>query len=194
MKIAAVLLAIAPAFALAGNYATCLLKNLPGLQNEVAARAAINLCMSEYPGGINSVPQGDGRGFLGYDSGAECAMKKAGETRSQLAGQGIYLACRRLYDSPQPNPFDDLIPGGEKRMGFTPLEEGRTSAPMTAEQFIRSAPPAQQVSRPSSTRQDTSSAEQREYQRKREWQSKCNIQPVMTDAEIEACRNAARGH
>lgn len=86
--------------ATAGNYATCLLKNLPGLQNEAAANAAIKLCMSEHPGGINSVPQGDGRGFLGYKSGAECAMKKAGETRSQLAGNGIYLACRRLYDAP----------------------------------------------------------------------------------------------
>lgn len=117
------------AAAISGNYATCLLKNLPGLQNEAAANAAIKLCMSEYPGGINSVPQGDGRGFLGYKSGAECAMKKAGETRSNLAGNGIYMACRRLYDEPtkpwieyqanpfdqfdnssRPGPFDDLIP------------------------------------------------------------------------------------
>ena len=41
-------------------------------------------------------------------------MKKAGETRSQRAGQMIYVACRRLYDEPEidftwnPNPFDKL--------------------------------------------------------------------------------------
>lgn len=85
----------------AGNFATCLLKNLPGLQNDAAANAAINLCATEYPGGINNVPQGDGRGFLGYKNGAECAMKKAGDTRSQLAGNGIYIACRKLYDEPR---------------------------------------------------------------------------------------------
>ena len=98
MKLAATLLLVLPLSAFAGNYATCLLKHLPGLQNEAAARAAINLCMTEYPGGLNGVPQGDGRGILGYKSGAECAMNKAGETRSQVAGQMIYTACRRLYD------------------------------------------------------------------------------------------------
>jgi hypothetical protein len=117
MKRSALLIAAFPAMAFAGNYATCLLKNLPGLQNEAAANAAIKLCMTEYPGGINSVPQGDRRGLLGYKSGAECAMKKAGETRSQLAGNGIYMACRRLYDEPsQDNPFDrfDEKPSAEK--------------------------------------------------------------------------------
>ena len=70
--------------------------------------------MNEYPGAFIGVPQGDGRGFLSYDSGAECAMKKAGETHSQRAGQMIYVACRRLYDEPEidftwnPNPFDKL--------------------------------------------------------------------------------------
>ena len=113
-KAIAIVLLLLPVSALAGNYATCLLKTLPRLQNEAAAHAAIKLCMSEYPGGINSVPQGDGRGFLGYKSGAECAMKKAGETRSQLAGNGIYLACRRLYDEPpidliwNPDTFDQF--------------------------------------------------------------------------------------
>jgi hypothetical protein len=86
--------------AVAGDYATCLLKNLPGLQNEAAANAAIALCMKEYPGGVRTVEQGSGRGWLSYKSGAECAMKKAADTRSQLAGSGIYLACRLLYDEP----------------------------------------------------------------------------------------------
>ncbi|MBP8168474.1 MAG: hypothetical protein KAX99_02320 [Azonexus sp.] len=111
---ASILIALLPASAAAGNYATCLLKHLPGLQNDAAANAAIRLCMNEHPSAFNGVPQGDGRSFLGYDSGAECAMKKAGETRSQRAGQMIYVACRRLYDEPEidftwnPNPFDKL--------------------------------------------------------------------------------------
>lgn len=84
MKLAGYLLAALPAIAVASDYATCLLKHLPGLQNEAAARAAINLCLSENPGGIDGVMQGSGRGFLSFKSGAECAMKKAGETRSQI--------------------------------------------------------------------------------------------------------------
>ncbi|KXB31223.1 hypothetical protein AT959_08595 [Dechloromonas denitrificans] len=87
----------------AANYATCLLKHMPGLQNDAAAQAAINLCMSENPDGINGIPQGSGRGFLGYKSGAECAMKKGAETRSELAGRAIYMACNRLYNAPPLN-------------------------------------------------------------------------------------------
>ena len=94
-----------PAFA--ADYATCLLKNLPGLQNEAAARAAIQLCLEEHPLGINGVEQGSGRGVFGYESGAKCAMKKAASTRSQVAGNGIYMACRLLYD--EPNPFDEFV-------------------------------------------------------------------------------------
>ncbi len=90
--------------ACAGNYATCLLKYMPGLNNEAAAQAAISLCMKESPGGFSSVQQGEGRGFMSYGSGAECALKKGGETRSQVAGRAILLACNKLYD--EPNPFD----------------------------------------------------------------------------------------
>lgn len=105
--IAAAFIIFAPASAVADNYATCLLKNLPGIHNDPAARAAINLCLSEHPGGNNSVQQGSGRGLFSYKSGAECAMKKAGSTQSQLAGTGIYVACRKLYDEPAPwlDPF-----------------------------------------------------------------------------------------
>jgi hypothetical protein len=93
-----------PFDAIGGDYATCLLKNLPGLQNEAAANAAIALCMQENPGGVSGVQKGSGRGWLSYKSGAECAMKEAADTRSQIAGSGIYLACQLLYD--KPNPVD----------------------------------------------------------------------------------------
>lgn len=102
MKRLAIALVISsfPAAAISGNYATCLLKNLPGLQNDSAAVAANTLCLNEFPDGMKSVEWGSGRGFFGYKSGAECAVKKAGETRSRLAGQWILVACRKLYDEP----------------------------------------------------------------------------------------------
>lgn len=173
-----------PVASLAGNYATCLLEHLPGMQNDAAARAAINLCASENPGGIASVAQGSGRGFLGYKSGAECAMKKAAETHSQIAGNGIYMACRKLYDEPVPNPFDDLIPGNEKQQEFSPLEGSAPAQPMIAEQLLENAPQSRPQQRSTPTRPGNTWADQRE----RRLQG-CVIQPVMTDAEIAACKN-----
>lgn len=82
----------------AGNYATCLLDKLPGLQNDQAAAAAIQVCSSQHPGGMEQIAQGEKRGVFGYESGAECALKNAGETRSSTAAYQIRLACDRLYD------------------------------------------------------------------------------------------------
>lgn len=82
----------------AANYATCLLDKLPGLENDQAAAAANSICKTEYPGGFKAVPQGDGRGLMGYDSGAECALDKSGDTRSSAAAYMIRSACNRLYD------------------------------------------------------------------------------------------------
>lgn len=84
--------------ALAANMATCLLDKLPGTQNDVAAQAVFQVCSAEHPGGIQAVPQGDGRGMLGFKSGPECTAKKAGDTRSTRAAELIGVACRRLYD------------------------------------------------------------------------------------------------
>lgn len=86
--------------ALAANMATCLLDKLPGTQNDVAAQAVFQVCSAEHPGGIQAVPQGDGRGMLGFKSGPECTAKKAGDTRSTRAAELIGMACRRLYDIP----------------------------------------------------------------------------------------------
>lgn len=94
----------------AGNYATCLLDKLPGLQNDQAAAAAIQVCNSHHPGGMEEITQGERRGFFGYESGAECALKNAGETRSSTAAYQIRLACDRLYDKPA-GLFDDLRTG-----------------------------------------------------------------------------------
>lgn len=96
-------LLLVPGMALAGNFATCLLDKLPGLQSDTAAQAAYQVCLADYPGGMASVGQGSGRGFFSHDSGAECTLKKASETRSQRAGQMIGYACRTLYDEPKPD-------------------------------------------------------------------------------------------
>jgi len=98
LSLAAGLCIAAPA--LAANMATCLLDKLPGTQNDVAAQAVFQVCSAEHPGGIQAVPQGDGRGMLGFKSGPECTAKKAGDTRSTRAAELIGIACRRLYDIP----------------------------------------------------------------------------------------------
>lgn len=97
-SIAALLLSTLAAPALAANMATCLLDKLPGTQNDVAAQAVFQVCSAEHPGGIQAVPQGDGRGMLGFKSGPECTAKKAGDTRSTRAAELIGMACRKLYD------------------------------------------------------------------------------------------------
>lgn len=95
---ALLLLTAAPAFA--ANYATCVLDKMPGVANDVAAHSVYQLCLQEHPGGPEAVQQGSGRGIFGYNSGAECTAKKAGDTRSQRAAYIIGGACRKLYDKP----------------------------------------------------------------------------------------------
>ena len=106
--IAAAFIAALSSASIAADYATCLLAHLPGVQNDAAANAAVQFCLTENPQGINGVVRGSGRGVFGYKSGAECAMREAANTRSQTAGTAIYLACKILYDNQ--NPFGDLIP------------------------------------------------------------------------------------
>lgn len=102
--VVAALLSLASVQAVAGNFATCILKHMHGIQNDPAAYAAMRLCMNEYPGGYSGVQQGEGRGFLSYDSGAECAVKKGAGTASRVAGQQIYNACNKLFNEPAPKP------------------------------------------------------------------------------------------
>ena len=84
--------------AMAANYATCILDKAPAAQNDVAAHAIMQSCLAEHPGGIEAIPQGSGRGLLGFKSGAECTAKKAVDTRSNQAATLVAIACRRLYD------------------------------------------------------------------------------------------------
>lgn len=95
-----------PFHVMAGNYATCILDRMPGTLNDPVAFAIMRICSGKYPGGLDSVIGGEGRGWFGFDSGAECSAKKAAKTPNRRAALIISAACRRLYDK---GPFDDLI-------------------------------------------------------------------------------------
>lgn len=97
-----ILCALACTPALAGNYATCILDKMPKVENDVTASAVHQLCKGESPQGLEAVEQGSGRGIWSYKSGSECALKKAGNTQSNRAAMLIGLACRKLYDEPNP--------------------------------------------------------------------------------------------
>lgn len=115
---------LSPALAMAGNFATCLLDELPGTQNDNTAGAAYQVCSTKYPEKYNGVEQGSGRGLLGYDSGAECALAKAKDTRSQNAAGMIRVACNRLYNDPKLTYVDQNgIPHQLKEYNgdFTPI-------------------------------------------------------------------------
>lgn len=90
-----------PSLAIADNFAECLLDKLPGVQNNNSAGAAYQVCSARYPERYSGVEQGSGRGFFGYESGAECALKKARDTRSMDAAGMIRVACNRLYNEPR---------------------------------------------------------------------------------------------
>lgn len=83
---------------MAGNFATCILDRMPGTQNDAVAYAVMRICKEKYPGGLDPVIWGEGRGWLGFKSGAECSVKKAAKTPNQRAAMIISAACRRLYD------------------------------------------------------------------------------------------------
>ena len=118
-------LAALAAPALAANMATCLLDRLPGVANDVAAQAVFQVCASEHPGGIQAVPQGDGRGLLGFKSGADCTAKKASDTRSTRAAELIGVACRRLYDAPvKLRPFNGKLDEEPKLRPFNGVLDG----------------------------------------------------------------------
>ena len=109
-----------PLSAAADNYATCLLDNLEGVQNDVAAVSAVHLCSQEYPGRMGGVEWGSGRGwFADYDSVNECSLESTRSMQSKRAALQARAACTRLYGYEPPKrtslkPFDG---------DFTPLEK-----------------------------------------------------------------------
>lgn len=97
-----VLALLPPSIASASNYAACILEVVPSVENDPAAYAAHQVCLSKFPGGLQAVKQGSGRGLFAYDSGAECTLKEAVGTRSQRGAAMISASCRKLYDEDGP--------------------------------------------------------------------------------------------
>ena len=91
------------------NAATCLIDNLRSIQNDAAARAAARVCAANYPGGLESVPQGIARSLGDYGSGDECTMKNGSDTPSEVAATHIRRACNKLYNRTS-GLFSDLMP------------------------------------------------------------------------------------
>lgn len=106
------ILALVASPVFATNYATCILDKAPGAVNDIAAQAVHQVCLKANPGAIQAVPQGSGRGLVGYNSGAECVVAKAKDTRSNQAAAMIGVSCRRLYDhSIKLTPFNGKLDG-----------------------------------------------------------------------------------
>jgi hypothetical protein len=89
------------------NYADCVLKEEPGVENDVAAISIMQDCAARYP---KSVEQGSGRSWFSYSSGAACAAKEARDTRSVKASMAIRHACNLLYDPPMIEELDPYSP------------------------------------------------------------------------------------
>jgi hypothetical protein len=83
---------------IAGKNAACLLDNLPGTENDIAAYSIRDTCFNKYPSEFYYAAQGSGRGVFGYKSGDECTGKKAAKTHSKAAAKMIRYACNILYN------------------------------------------------------------------------------------------------
>lgn len=88
------------------NYAQCAIINLPKVQNDAAAGAVIQACISHHQSGLDGVQQGLLAGSGKYRNGAECAAGIGASTQSLRAGQVIRSACNKLYD--EPGPWNDF--------------------------------------------------------------------------------------
>lgn len=115
LRAAVAALFLIPASAGATEFAHCLLKQLPGTENDPAARAVLQLCLQSNPGGFLSVEQGAGRGLFSFKSGGECTIEKAKGTRSNQAAHLIASACRKLYDEPARSEVEAFLDAAEAK-------------------------------------------------------------------------------
>ena len=104
------LLLILPFAALATEYEDCILDKMPGVANDMTARAIVMVCKNEYPR-ILGVDAKKRTGWFDYKSGAECAAKKGKNTSSKLGGAIIFSTCNTLYEPPKYVPFYGKLDG-----------------------------------------------------------------------------------
>ena len=97
-------LLLLPFAALAGtgsNYAECLIENMPGVANEQAHWAGLNMCRSAHPQQFTNIEKGSGQGFFSKQTPEQCTLTKARDTRWQYSANMIRAACDCLYAAPE---------------------------------------------------------------------------------------------
>lgn len=114
-------LALSAGEVLAGDYATCILDQMPEVMNDTAARSVMVLCNQKYPAGMREIKTGSGRGMWGYDSGLECIREKAKGTASPLGAKILGAACHRLYDEPRPFDPSTAVPENPQPVQAPPV-------------------------------------------------------------------------
>jgi hypothetical protein len=76
------------------NYSECILKEMPGVQNDQAASAVMRNCREKAPN--NDVKQRSS-GVFSRMTADKCIIKYSKGTASERASQQIRNACRRIY-------------------------------------------------------------------------------------------------
>lgn len=76
------------------NYWDCVLEEMPGAQNDIAARAVMRKCNTEAPARVVERKRFK---FLGMDFN-ECLVKNTKSIRSELGANQVRFACRYLYE------------------------------------------------------------------------------------------------
>lgn len=76
------------------NYWDCILDQMPGVQNDVAAGAVMRQCHVQAP---NRAVERKRSTFLGMNA-EKCLLKNGKKVRSERAAVQIRLACRSLYE------------------------------------------------------------------------------------------------
>jgi hypothetical protein len=91
---------LAAAHAHAGNFAECILDNMPGVANGQAAAAVARSCTREYPRQYSGVYKGVGLDWFGFKDSEACIIKKSRDTVQPYAAGMIAAACRCMYEPP----------------------------------------------------------------------------------------------
>lgn len=78
-----------------GNYAECLLENLPGVRNDVAVTEIVRKCLSEFPEAFDGVKPRTS--IFGRQTWSECTLNYSKDIGAERGAALVRSACRRLY-------------------------------------------------------------------------------------------------
>lgn len=84
----------------AGNYAECIIDDMPGISNVSAMLIVRDACERKYPSRFANIDRGSARGLFGYKSAQSCILKKSASTPHNGVASNISAACWCLYGKP----------------------------------------------------------------------------------------------